>query len=122
MENSKQQDGAIAFDNPEICRAYFGQDNLEDYFYRIEWFFGNNETRSTLPYIFNSTVQIGIQSSGDFSLNNATQNASNIMSVSSLDRTSGSSYSTLITLQQQSSLGSIKLASNNNSQYLTISN
>jgi hypothetical protein len=33
------------------------------------------------------------------------------MSVSSLDRTSGSSYSTLRTLQQQSSLGSIKLVS-----------
>jgi len=110
--------GAIAFEMPEICRAYFGQDNLEDYFYRIEWFFGNNETRSTLPYLFDSTVQTGIQSSGYFSLNNATQNASDIMSVSSLDRTSGSSYSTLRTLQQQSSLGSIKLSSNNNSQYL----
>ena len=54
--------GAIAFEMPEICRAYFGQDNLEDYFYRIEWFFGNNETRSTLPYLFDSTVQTGIQS------------------------------------------------------------
>ena len=57
--------GAIAFEMPEICRAYFGQDNLEDYFYRIEWFFGNDESQTSLPYIFNSTAQIGIQNNGE---------------------------------------------------------
>ena len=110
--------GAIDFTLDEPCRAYFGNDNLEDYFYRIEWFFGNEAVKSTLPYIFSSSIDGGTQVSGEFELNNVTQNAATLMSISDYDSSGASSYSTFNTLLQETSLGNIKLASTDNSDYL----
>ncbi len=110
--------GAINFTMEEPCRAYFGNDNLEDYFYRIEWFFGNNETTNVIPYHFNLSINMGLQLSGDLALDQGTQSMSTTMSISEIDATGGSQFNTFNNLSQLGELGNLKLVSTNNNDYL----
>ena len=120
----QQGSGALGFELPEICKAYFGNDNQNDYFYRVQWFFGQQTTQGieNLPYIFNTTTNfVAPPAIGDFLLNNATQTSATKAQISINTDTSntGSVAPILTNLSTATSKGSIRIANRtDNSQYL----
>ena len=116
--------GSLNFTLPEICKAYFGNNNIADYFYRVQWFFGQQTTEGIqdLPYIFNTTTNfVSPPAIGDFLLNNATQTSATKAQISINTDTSdtGSVAPILTNLSTATSKGSIRIANRtDNSQYL----
>mgnify|MGYP001282728834 FL=1 len=116
--------GSLNFTLPEICKAYFGNNNIADYFYRVQWFFGQQTTEGIqdLPYIFNTTTNfVAPPAIGDFLLNNATQTSATKAQISRNTDTSTteSVASILNNLSTATSKGSIRIANRtDNSQYL----
>ena len=116
--------GALNVDLPEICKAYFGNDNQNDYFYRVQWFFGQQTTEGILdlPYIFNTTTNfVSPPAIGDFLLNNATQTSATKAQISiNTDTTDTGSVVPLLTnLSTATSKGSIRISNrSDNTQVL----
>ena len=80
----------LIFTLPEPCKAYFGNDNMTDFFYRIQWFFGQATTEGIvdLPYIFSSQTTItGPLNNGQILLTNATQTSATKAQISPNDDT-----------------------------------
>ena len=114
--------GAINAKIPEICKAYFGNDNLEDYVYRVQWFFGQDiEGTETYPYSFQtSSTMTEDPGSGKFRLNDSPQNSAITASISNItDGTNQNISSVLLELSSSISKGSIKIENRtDNTQYL----
>ena len=114
--------GALNFTLPEPCKAYFGNDNMTDFFYRIQWFFGQATTEGIvdLPYVFSSQTTItGPLNNGQILLTNATQTSATKAQISPNDDTGASQKEILNNLITATSKGSVRLANRtDNSQFL----